>query len=386
MTLEIRGLTRKFAGCNALEEVDLSIAPGEFLALLGPSGSGKTTLLRILAGLDFPDGGEIKANGRDLLSVSARDRKVGLVFQHYALFRHLTVAENVAFGLRVRRWRTRPGRAEISARVETLLERVQLAGLGSRYPAQLSGGQRQRVALARALAVEPDILLLDEPFGALDAKVRVSLRRWLRGLHEELGLTTIFVTHDQEEALELSDRIAVMNRGRMEQVDTPERVYHDAASPFVCEFIGSANRVNLSRGARGFAAAEWMPGPAPWGDEVDRAIAYVRPQHLALDVSSAAGQRGWLAQLRHIYLAGSVAHLELDVPALKQQLEADVASEDLPRLGLRAGMTLHVSPKRAIIFPASGSEPGAETRWVWNGERAAAVVPARGERVVNGIF
>ncbi|HWG11529.1 MAG TPA: sulfate/molybdate ABC transporter ATP-binding protein [Rhodanobacteraceae bacterium] len=381
MAIELNHLTRRFAGFNALDDVSLSIAPGEFLALLGPSGSGKTTLLRILAGLDFPDTGEIKANGRNLLSVSARDRKVGLVFQHYALFRHLTVAENVAFGLRVRRWRDRPKRSDIAARVEMLLERVQLAGLGDRYPAQLSGGQRQRVALARALAVEPDILLLDEPFGALDAKVRVSLRRWLRELHEELGLTTVFVTHDQEEALELADRIAVMNRGRIEQVDTPESVYHEAASPFVCEFIGSVNRVALSRNAQGFAAAEWGLGHAPWDDEVGQAFAYVRPQHLALDVSS--GHRGWPAQLRHIYLAGSIAHLELDVPSLKQHLEADVASEDVSRLGLQMGMNLHVCPKRAIVFRAAGEEPVMSDRWVWNGGRAGITTLAPIERIAN---
>jgi sulfate transport system ATP-binding protein len=195
---------------------------GEFLALLGPSGSGKTTLLRILAGLDYPDAGSVHLDGHNFLVAQARERKIGLVFQHYALFRHLTVAENVAFGLRVRKRKLRPSKAAITERVNQLLKRVQLDGYGHRYPTQLSGGQRQRVALARALAVEPDLLLLDEPFGALDAQVRLTLRRWLRELHEDLKLTTIFVTHDQEEALELADRIAVMNRGRIEQVGTPE--------------------------------------------------------------------------------------------------------------------------------------------------------------------
>ena len=369
MTLELSRLSRRFAGYTALDDVSLDIAPGEFLALLGPSGSGKTTLLRILAGLDHPDAGGALLDGRDFLATPTRQRRVGLVFQHYALFRHLTVAENVAFGLRVRPRRSRPTRADIAARVESLLQRVRLEGLGSRYPAQLSGGQRQRVALARALAVEPDLLLLDEPFGALDAQVRVSLRRWLRELHEELGLTTVFVTHDQEEALELADRIAVMDRGRIEQIGTPGAVYQNPATPFVCEFIGKVNRIPLARGPRGLAAAGWTPGDDPWRGEPAQAVAYVRPEHLALDAS--ATRNGWAAQLRHVYLAGSVAHLALDVPALEQHLEADIASEDLARLGLRPGATLDVVPRRAVIFPsvATGHVAGAE-RWVWERRQA----------------
>ncbi|MBN8734657.1 MAG: TOBE-like domain-containing protein [Xanthomonadales bacterium] len=372
MTLELSHLTRRFTDYPALDDVSLEIPPGEFLALLGPSGSGKTTLLRILAGLDYPDSGSVRQEGRDLLALDARRRKVGLVFQHYALFRHLTVADNVAFGLRVRPWRTRPKRADIAARVERLLQRVQLDGLGKRYPAQLSGGQRQRVALARALAVEPDLLLLDEPFGALDAQVRVSLRRWLRELHDDLGLTTVFVTHDQEEALELADRVAVMNRGRIEQVGAPETIYHDPATPFVCEFIGKANKIHLQRAGRAMAAAEWNFGEAPWGTEVKRALAYVRPEQLELCASSAGP--GWPTQVRHIYLAGSVAHLELDAPTLGQRLEAQVASEDLARLGLRAGMDLRVGPRRAIVFP-SGDSPctaaASKARWLWQHEAGA---------------
>jgi len=367
MTLELSRLSRRFAGYTALDDVSLDIAPGEFLALLGPSGSGKTTLLRILAGLDHPDAGTARLDGRDFLATPARTRKVGLVFQHYALFRHLTVAENVAFGLRVRPWRTRPGRAEIAARVENLLQRVQLEGLGQRYPAQISGGQRQRVALARALAVEPDLLLLDEPFGALDAQVRVTLRRWLRELHEDLGLTTVFVTHDQEEALELADRVAVMDRGRIEQVGTPEAIYQDPATPFVCEFIGKVNRIPLVRTGGALAAAGWALDDDPWDGGQAQATAYVRPEHLALDV--AATRPGWKAHLRHVYLAGSVAHLELDVSALGQTLEADVASEDLARLGLHAGGSLHVSPRRAVVFPAGS---GGERR-VWQAGEVAAV-------------
>jgi sulfate transport system ATP-binding protein len=357
MALELSHLTRRFADFVALDDVSLAIAPGEFLALLGPSGSGKTTLLRILAGLDYPDAGAAQLDGRDFLAAPARTRKVGLVFQHYALFRHLTVAENVAFGLRVRPWRSRPGRAEIAERVETLLQRVQLGGLGKRYPTQLSGGQRQRVALARALAVEPDLLLLDEPFGALDAQVRVTLRRWLRELHEDLGLTTVFVTHDQEEALELADRVAVMNRGRIEQVDAPDMVYQNPATPFVCEFIGRVNRIPLTRNGGWLSAGTWQPGTDPWQAEPASASAYVRPEHLALNAS-----QGWDALLRHIYLAGSVAHLELEVPLLSQTLEADIASDDLVRLGLRSGQSLRVAPRRAVIFP----DGGGEGRWAWS--------------------
>ncbi|MGN6788056.1 MAG: sulfate/molybdate ABC transporter ATP-binding protein [Rhodanobacteraceae bacterium] len=369
MTLELSNLSRRFTDCPALDDVSLVIPPGEFLALLGPSGSGKTTLLRILAGLDYPEFGSVRQNGRDLLAIDARRRRVGLVFQHYALFRHLTVADNVAFGLRVRPWRKRPKRAEIAARVERLLQRVQLQDMARRYPARLSGGQRQRVALARALAVEPDLLLLDEPFGALDAQVRVSLRRWLRELHDELGLTTVFVTHDQEEALELADRVAVMNRGRIEQVGAPEAIYQDPATPFVCEFIGKANRIRLVRADRGMTAAEWNLGESPWGMDVEHAQAYVRPEHLALDASMAAP--GWQAQLRHVYRAGSVAHLEFEVPSLGQRLEAQIAGEDLARLGLRTGADLRVSPRRAIVFPADDSKStttASDARWLWQHE------------------
>lgn len=370
MTLELSNLSRRFSDFPALDDVSLEIPPGEFLALLGPSGSGKTTLLRILAGLDYPESGSVRQDGRDLLAVDARRRKVGLVFQHYALFRHLTVADNVAFGLRVRPWRTRPKRAEIAARVERLLQRVQLQDMAKRYPAQLSGGQRQRVALARALAVEPDLLLLDEPFGALDAQVRVSLRRWLRELHDEFGLTTVFVTHDQEEALELADRVVVMNRGRIEQVGKPDAIYQDPATPFVCEFIGKANRIDLEQGEHGFGAAEWHPGQAPWGTDGKPARAYVRPEHLAIDASMDAP--GWETHLRHVYPAGSVAHLELDAPALGQRLEAQIPREAFARLGLCTGMKLRARPTRAIVFPVERAST-APVRWIWQEDDA---VPA----------
>ncbi|MEW9623676.1 sulfate/molybdate ABC transporter ATP-binding protein [Rhodanobacter geophilus] len=365
MTLVLDRLSRRFTEFAALDDVSLRLAPGEFLALLGPSGSGKTTLLRILAGLDYPDEGTVRQGDRDFLAAGARERNVGLVFQHYALFRHLTVRENVAFGLRVRPRRTRPPKAQIRERVERLLKRVQLDELGDRYPSQLSGGQRQRVALARALAVEPELLLLDEPFGALDAQVRVTLRRWLRELHEELRLTTVFVTHDQEEALELADRIAVMNRGRIEQVGTPQAIYQDPATPFVCEFIGRTNRIPLDRHAGGWSAGRWPLAIDPWGGRHRHGVAYVRPEHLALAVPH--GQPAWEAHLRHVYPAGSVTHLDLQVADIDLGLEADVASEDFARWGWQPGAVLRVAPLQLVAFPFDGDGGHAviRDRWTW---------------------
>src|SRR5215216_4432556 len=239
--IEVRNIVKKFGAFVALDNVDLKVANGELLALLGPSGSGKTTLLRIIAGLDWPDAGEVSFDGENALTHGASERHVGFVFQHYALFRHMTVFENVAFGLRVQPRTVRKDEAAIRARVKELLDLVQLDWLSDRYPSQLSGGQRQRIALARALAIEPRILLLDEPFGALDAKVRKELRRWLRRLHDELHVTSIFVTHDQEEALEVADRVVVINKGKIEQVGSPQEVWDQPASPFVYGFLGDVN-------------------------------------------------------------------------------------------------------------------------------------------------
>jgi sulfate transport system ATP-binding protein len=238
MSLKIERVTKRFGAVAAVRTVSLEVQPGEFMALLGPSGSGKTTLLRIVGGLELPEEGKLDFAGQDLTHVPARERRAGFVFQHYALFRHMTVAQNIAFGLDVRPRAKRPPRREIADRVQALLKRMQLGDLGKRYPSQLSGGQRQRVALARALAIEPRILLLDEPFGALDAKVRKDLRQWLRALHDELKLTTIMVTHDQEEALALADRVAIMNEGRIEQVGPPTEVIGKPATPFVRDFLG----------------------------------------------------------------------------------------------------------------------------------------------------
>jgi sulfate/thiosulfate transport system ATP-binding protein len=365
MSLQMHDVTRRFSRHAALSGVSLEIPDGEFLALLGPSGSGKTTLLRILAGLDRPDSGSVTRDGGDFLEMPPRERKVGLVFQHYALFRHMSVTENIAFGLRVRPWRTRPSRKEVRERVQLLLRRVKLEGLGDRYPMQLSGGQRQRVGLARALAVEPDLLLLDEPFGALDAQVRVSLRRWLRELHDELKLTTIFVTHDQEEALELSDRVALMNNGRIEQVDTPTTLYQRPATPFVCEFIGKVNRIPLRLEYGRPLSGEWrLPAP-PWAHGHHDAIAYVRPEQFSIGTSGSKPM--WKARLRHIYPAGSVAHLNLYVESMDQILEVDLPGEELHQRGLQPGMELGVLPRAAVLFPLGNgaAEPASEARWEW---------------------
>src|SRR6059036_649522 len=240
MTIEVRNIVKRFGAFAALDGVDLKVANGELLALLGPSGSGKTTLLRIIAGLDWPDAGEVSFDGENALARGASERHVGFVFQHYALFRHMTVFENVAFGLRVQPRTVRKDEASIRARVKELLDLVQLDWLADRYPSQLSGGQRQRIALARALAIQPRILLLDEPFGALDAKVRKELRQWLRSLHSEIHVTSIFVTHDQEEALEVANRVVVMDKGRIEQVGSPGEVYDQPATAFVHGFIGES--------------------------------------------------------------------------------------------------------------------------------------------------
>ncbi|PTT73138.1 sulfate ABC transporter ATP-binding protein, partial [Pseudomonas sp. HMWF010] len=242
MTISIRSVEKKFGRYPALNKVGLEIADGELLALLGPSGSGKTTLLRVIAGLEFPDAGQVLFHDQDVTFASAAARRVGFVFQQYALFKHMTVAKNIAFGLDVRKGKDKPSKVEITRRVDELLRLVELEGLGGRYPSQLSGGQRQRVALSRALAVQPSVLLLDEPFGALDATVRKSLRKELRRVHDATGVTTIFVTHDQEEALDLADRVAILNQGVIEQVGTPEQVHDHPVSPFVCGFVGESNR------------------------------------------------------------------------------------------------------------------------------------------------
>ncbi|WNL44477.1 ABC transporter ATP-binding protein [Dyella sp. BiH032] len=354
MGISIRQLTRRYGAFAALDDVSLDIADGEFVALLGPSGSGKTTLLRILAGLDEPDRGEVWREGQDLLALPVQHRGVGLVFQHYALFPHMTVADNVAFGLRVRPRARRPSRREIDARVEALLRRVQLEDLGRRYPAQLSGGQRQRVALARALAVEPSLLLLDEPFGALDAQVRGTLRHWLRELQRSLGLTTVLVTHDQEEALELADRVVVMNHGHVEQIGSPAEIYREPATPFVHGFIGRANRVRghverdrLHLGGHAFAGE--LPAEFA-GREVD---AWLRPEHLAL---AARGSGGWSGRIEYLDQAGPLTRARLSMHGDGLSLDAEWSAADVAARSLAVGDVVSVHARQITLFESVGPQ------------------------------
>jgi len=340
MTISIRSVQKTFGRFPALNSVSLDIQPGELLALLGPSGSGKTTLLRAIAGLEYPDEGQILFDGEDVTFAGAAQRGVGFVFQQYALFKHMTVAKNVAFGLDVRKGKAKPPRAEIAARVDELLKLVELGGLAKRYPAQLSGGQRQRVALARALAVSPRVLLLDEPFGALDATVRKSLRKELRRIHDATGVTTIFVTHDQEEALDLADRVAILNHGVIEQVGTPAEVHDDPANPFVCGFVGEANRLEGSV-AKGVFTSGPVTLPAS-GVADGEAIAFVRPYEIII------GDSGAEAVIRRIGIDGAVAHVDLLLPD-GRHLEAQV-SRDQGR-GLAVGSTVRADAKLAHVYP-----------------------------------
>jgi sulfate/thiosulfate transport system ATP-binding protein len=329
MSIEAHSIHKKFGAYTALDGVDLNVPQGKLVAVLGPSGSGKTTLLRIIAGLEFPDpgSGRVLFHGDDVTDLPAGKRRVGFVFQHYALFRHMSVFENVAFGLRVRRRRDRPSSEAIAERTHRLLELVQLDGLAGRFPSQLSGGERQRVALARALAVEPKVLLLDEPFGALDARVRKDLRRWLRRFHDEIQLTTIFVTHDQEEALEIADEVVIMNKAHVEQVGTPQQVYDKPASPFVYQFLGN---VNVLR-APALAGAQ-RRGGAPEAETQDGQI-YVRPHDIEVTPHDAGGA-GLSAIVRHIHAAGPHARLLLEQVQTREQVEVEISRSELAGLDL----------------------------------------------------
>ncbi len=360
MSIEIRGLTKRFGDFVALDDVSLLVPAGELVALLGPSGGGKTTLLRIIAGLETPDAGTILFHGEDATTRHARDRQVGFVFQHYALFRHMSVFENIAFGLRVQPRKVRPAEAEIRKQVMELLGLVQLDFLADRLPSELSGGQRQRVALARALAVRPKVLLLDEPFGALDAKVRKELRRWLRRLHVEVHVTSVFVTHDQEEAMEVADRIVIINEGRIEQEGTPQSVYEAPATPFVYGFLGDVNlfhgRVHRGRIALGGAELE-VPEFAEATDL--RAVAYVRSHEI--EVSPAPnGHETIEAVIRHLRFHGSSVLLELDRVADGQVMEAEVPRARFDELGLARGQRVFLSPRSIRVFPDRGAGPSGQ--------------------------
>jgi sulfate/thiosulfate transport system ATP-binding protein len=349
MSIEVRNLTRRFDNFTALGGVSLRIEPGQLVALLGPSGSGKTTLLRIIAGLDFPTSGQVLFDDEDASYRHAGARGVGFVFQHYALFRHMTVFENVAFGLRVRPRRERPPESEITRRVNELLELVQLKGHAHRYPRQLSGGQRQRVALARALAIEPRVLLLDEPFGALDAKVRKELRRWLRQLHEEMGLTSVFVTHDQEEALELADRVVVMRAGGIEQVGAPEDIYDRPATPFVYEFLGEVNRLpcTVARGRARIWDQEYQVADNKV-ERLTRGLAYIRPE----DIELVAHREHDTVPVRVVQLTnlGPITRAELEVLDRPERLEVQLSRIRARELQLRPGADLHMRARQVRVF------------------------------------
>jgi len=346
MSITATNIKKTFGSYTALSGVDLTVPTGKLVALLGPSGSGKTTLLRIIAGLEFADPGSGRINflGEDVTDVPAGKRGVGFVFQHYALFRHMTVEENVAFGLTVRARALRPSKDEIAERVHKLLRLVQLEALGKRYPTQLSGGQRQRVALARALAVEPKVLLLDEPFGALDAKVRKELRRWLRHFQDEIGISTIFVTHDQEEALELADEVVVMNNARIEQVGTPQAVYDHPASPFVYTFLGNVNRLQLPW--RGLPTGDALH--APITDEKAR-VAFVRPHELEI-LRFDRGAEGEPALVRAIHSAGSIARLTA-VRGESEYIDVEISRQKLEELELAVGDRVLLRVHRSRTFP-----------------------------------
>ncbi len=347
MSIEIRNVTRSFGSFHAIRGINLTVPTGQFLALLGPSGSGKTTLLRVVAGLDRADEGSVFINGRDATGEGARGRNVGFVFQHYALFRHMTVFENVAFGMRVRPRSERPAESQIRQRVDELLALVQLDFLANRLPSQLSGGQRQRVALARALAVQPAVLLLDEPFGALDAKVRQELRSWLRRLHDEVGLTSVFVTHDQEEALELADRVVVFNHGIIEQDGTPEEVVDHPATPFVANFIGRVNvfhgRIESGKALFGTVVVD-HPSPT---NGTTRAEGYARPHELDVTKDDVGG--GLWATVRHASPAGALVRIDLSDPDGKL-LHLEVTRDLYESLAVSQGDRVYVRPRRMRVF------------------------------------
>jgi sulfate transport system ATP-binding protein len=346
MSITVKGVSKRFGSFVALDRVSIEVPAGSLLALLGPSGSGKTTLLRIIAGLEVPDEGVVHYQDDEITHRSARERNVGFVFQHYALFRHLSVFENIAFALRVRHW----PQARVDERVQELLHLIRLEGLERRYPVQLSGGQRQRVALARALAAGPQVLLLDEPFGALDVKVRQELRQWLRRLHDDLHVTSVFVTHDQEEAFEVADKVVVMRGGRVEQAGSPQEVFDHPANAFVMDFLGNVNvfqgRVQNGQALIGNVAVDYPDYPH---DESRPATVYVRPHEL--DISRVApGPSCLQAQVVHVNPAGSVAKIRLLAVGFGALIHVDVSPGQYAELGLTPGESVYVAPRRARVF------------------------------------
>jgi sulfate transport system ATP-binding protein len=351
VSIVVKDVSKRYGKFVALDNVSLEVPDGTLLALLGPSGSGKTTLLRVIAGLEVADAGSVKYKEEDMTRASARERQVGFVFQHYALFRHMTVAQNIGYGLRVRH----APKEKIKARVDELLKLIRLEGLQSRYPGQLSGGQRQRVALARALAAEPRVLLLDEPFGALDAKVRVELRQWLRRLHEEIHVTSIFVTHDQEEAFEVADRVVVMNQARIEQIGTPDEVYDHPASSFVYDFLGNVNHFRgfVGDGRMRIGDTDFV-SPEHAGTDIAAAVAYVRPHEIKL-----RAERDGTPQIPAVIVranaTGPMVQIELESTDDGNRFTAQLTREESRQVPLDPGAKVFVSLQNVRVFPEEGS-------------------------------
>jgi len=348
MQISVRGVSKNFGAFRALDEVSLDIPQGQLVALLGPSGSGKTTLLRIIAGLEAPDVGRVFYEESDVTNRSTRDRGIGFVFQHYALFGHMTIFENIAFGLRVRKWKS----AQIRPRVLELLRLIQLEGMEKRFPSQLSGGQRQRVALARALAAQPAVMLLDEPFGALDAKVRADLRRWIRNLHDEIHMTSVFVTHDQEEAFEVADFVVVMNKGKIEQVGTPDDVFAHPASAFVTDFLGRVNvfhgRVHNGKAQVGAMEIDVATDEGVEGDG-GSFTAYIRPHEVDID-RAPHGPDSMLAAVSRVNRTGSTVKVALFAQDGQLPLDVELPHEREAQLHLRAGDMVWVYPRQVRVF------------------------------------
>ncbi len=371
MSILVKNVTKSFGGFTAVKDVSLEVPNGSLLALLGPSGCGKTTLLRIIAGLEVADTGTVLHHEEDVTHTSARARKVGFVFQHYALFRHMTIADNIGFGLRVRG----VGKAERAERVNQLLKLIRLEGHGDRHPSQLSGGQRQRVALARALAAQPRVLLLDEPFGALDAKVRMELRQWLRRLHEEIQVTSLFVTHDQEEAFEVADRVVVMNAGRIEQVGTPAEVFEQPANAFVMDFLGNVNmfRGRVEEGKAVVPGLELAYPDYPHAEARDASV-FVRPHEMVIDREKSSDATSLEATILHVNPTGSMIKIELRAVDFDALINAEIPAERFRELDLKPGDHVHLSPRRVRVFtePPPAIEPAPSE----NGNGANSPPPA----------
>ncbi|MCO7127679.1 sulfate/molybdate ABC transporter ATP-binding protein [Sporolactobacillus shoreicorticis] len=351
MSIELKNISKSYGPYQVLKNINLTIQSGELVTLLGPSGSGKTSLLRILAGLEFADEGTLLIHGKDLTDAPIKKRKAGFVFQHYALFNTMTIRENIAYGLRVRPRKFRPSKKTIQDRVNQLLHLIRLEPYSNRYPSQLSGGQRQRVALARALAIEPHILLLDEPFGALDAKVRKELRQWLRQLHQQVKMTSLLVTHDQEEAFEVSDRVVIINKGKVEQIGTPTEVYENPANAFVYDFIGNVNQVRGKINDGLFVNGNFRI-PV---DTLDRSdgIAYIRPDQFTIKAANNGPSDCTLsATVTHIHPVGSVIKLELERQDETQSIEVEVTKREFDELSLTKNQHVFLEPRQVKVFAA----------------------------------